>query len=155
MAKKVCIAERVEKLLEPVMTENGFELVDVEFIKEGANYFLRVYIDKPGGVTIDDCELVSRALEARLDEEDFIEQAYVLEVSSPGLDRQLKKDKDFVKYAGSLVDVKLYRERDGSRAFQGRLKSMAEGKLCIVLEDETEMEFDKKEIASVRLAVTF
>ena len=88
--------KKVLPLLEPIVAERGLELVDLEFVKEGANWYLRVYIDKEGGVSIDDCEAVSRALEAKLDEKDPIEQAYVLEVSSPGIDRPLKKDADFI-----------------------------------------------------------
>ena len=94
--KRTEIVERVEELVTPIIDENDFELVDVEYVKEGANWYLRVYADKDGGITIDDCVLISRALEVKLDEEDFIQDAYILEVSSPGLGRQLKKDKEVV-----------------------------------------------------------
>ena len=94
MAKKELYEQKTEALLLPMMEEHQFELVDVEFVKEAGTWFLRAYIDKPGGITIDDCEVISRALSDRMDEEDFIEEAYILEVSSPGLGRPLKKDKD-------------------------------------------------------------
>ena len=98
MAKPNNTEAKVLPILEPIIAEKGLELVDLEFVKEGVNWYLRVYIDKDSGVNIDDCEAVSRALEVKLDEKDPIEQAYILEVSSPGIDRPLKKDADFVKY---------------------------------------------------------
>lgn len=149
------VEQKVEGLLLPITEANGFELVDVEFVKEGPNWYLRVFIDKDGGITIDDCELVSRALEKVLDENDPIEQAYVLEVSSPGIDRQLKKDKDFIKYAGELVDVKLFKPQDGSKTYQGVLKGLEDGVVAVTLEDGTEKRFSRKDISSIRLAVVF
>ncbi len=106
MAKKELYEQKTEALLLPMMEEHQFELVDVEFVKEAGTWFLRAYIDKPGGITIDDCEVISRALSDRMDEEDFIEEAYILEVSSPGLGRPLKKDKDLERSLGESVDVK-------------------------------------------------
>lgn len=147
--------QKVEVLLQPIMEKNNFELVDVEFVKEGPNWYLRVFIDKDGGVTIDDCVLVTRALEQELDEKDPIEQAYVLEVSSPGIDRQLKKEKDFVKYAGHLVDVKLFKAQNGSKTWQGTLQGLEDGVITITLESEEEMKFDRKDVSSIRLAVVF
>ena len=119
MSKRADIEARTEKLLEPIMEANRFEMVDVEYVKEGGTYYLRAYIDKENGITIDDCELVSRALEAKLDEEDFIDEAYILEISSPGLGRALKKDRDLERSIGKEVDVKLFRAVDGSRARPG------------------------------------
>ena len=116
------------------------------------NWYLRVYIDKEGGVTIDDCEAVSRALEAKLDEADPIEQAYILEVSSPGIDRPLKKDEDFVKYQGEMIDVKLYKAQEGRKQFQGKLLGLADGVVSLE-EDGKIFAFERKDIASVRLAV--
>ena len=124
----------------------------MEFVKEGANWYLRVYIDKEGGVTIDDCEAVSRALEAKLDEADPIEQAYILEVSSLGIDRPLKKDEDFVKYQGEMIDVKLYKAQEGRKQFQGKLLGLADGVVSLE-EDGKIFAFERKDIASVRLAV--
>ena len=101
MSKRDNYESRAEALLSPIMEANAFELVDVEYVKEGSNWYLRAYIDKPGGITIDDCELVSRAFSELLDKEDFIEDSYIMEVSSPGLLRPLKKDKDFERYLGT------------------------------------------------------
>ena len=92
MTKRETYEKKAEELLLPMMEENGFELVDVEYVKEGGSWYLRAYIDKPGGIAINDCELISRALSDKLDEEDFIEDSYILEVSSPGLGRPLKKE---------------------------------------------------------------
>ena len=142
-------------ILEPIIAEKGLELVDLEFVKEGVNWYLRVYIDKDGGVNIDDCEAVSRALEVKLDEKDPIEQAYILEVSSPGIDRPLKKDADFVKYQGEIIDVKLYKAQDGSKQYQGKLLGLENGVLSIEEENGTIVKFEQKDIASVRLAVIF
>ena len=155
MAGSANTEKRIEELIQPTVTEMGYELVDVEFVKEGQNWYLRFYLDKEGGINIDDCEKASKAIEKLLDEKDPIEQAYILEVSSPGLDRQLKKDKDFVKYAGSLVDVKLYKAVDGSKEFQGTLKGL-EGNI-ITIEDENgnELSFDRKDTAVIKLAVIF
>ena len=155
MAKVNNTESKVEVLVSGMIEKMGYELVDVEFVKEGQNWYLRFYLDKEGGINIDDCEKASKAIEKLLDEKDPIEQAYILEVSSPGLDRQLKKDKDFVKYAGSLVDVKLYKAIDGSKEFQGTLKGL-EGNI-ITIEDENgnELSFDRKDTAVIKLAVIF
>lgn len=155
MAKANNTEAKVMPLLEPIVEANGLELVDLEFVKEGVNWYLRVYIDKDGGVNIDDCERVSRALEAKLDEHDPIEQAYILEVSSPGIDRPLKKESDFVKYQGEIIDVKLYKAQDGSKQYQGKLLGLEEGVLSIEEENGNEVKFEQKDIASVRLAVIF
>ena len=155
MAKVNNTESKVEVLVSGMIEKMGYELVDVEFVKEGQNWYLRFYLDKEGGINIDDCEKARKAIEKLLDEKDPIEQAYILEVSSPGLDRQLKKDKDFVKYAGSLVDVKLYKAVDGSKEFQGTLKGL-EGNI-ITIEDENgnELSFDRKDTAVIKLAVIF
>ena len=109
MARRVDIETKTEELVLPIIEANNFELVDVEYVKEGANWYLRVYADKEGGIAIDDCVLISRSLEEKLDAEDFIEDAYILEVSSPGLGRPLKKEKDYVTIncpnCGDLNDV--------------------------------------------------
>lgn len=147
--------KKVLPLLEPIVAERGLELVDLEFVKEGANWYLRVYIDKEGGVSIDDCEAVSRALEAKLDEKDPIEQAYVLEVSSPGIDRPLKKDADFIRFQGEIIDVKLYKAVDGQKQFQGKLLGFNDGVISLEEEDGTVREFVQKDTADVRLAVIF
>ncbi|NLK38385.1 MAG: ribosome maturation factor RimP [Epulopiscium sp.] len=147
--------KKVTELLLPILEKENFELVDVEFVKEGPNWYLRIYVDKEGGISIDDCETVSRALDKKMDDASFIEQAYILEVSSPGIDRPLKKPEDFVKYAGEVVDVKLYKARDREKEFQGILKGLVDGVITLLDEDGKEMNFEQKEVASIRLAVIF
>lgn len=148
------IVETVETYLEPILEESQLALVDVEYVKEGPNYYLRIYIDKEGGVNIKDCQTTSRAIEKVLDEKDFIKEAYNLEVSSPGLDRVLKKDREFKYFNGRLVDVKLYKALDGEKLYTGTLINKTEDTLYI--DDEgTALEFDMKNVAVVRLAITF
>lgn len=155
MAKANNTEKKVTELLVPILEEQNFELVDVEFVKEGPNWYLRIYIDKEGGVSIDDCELVSRALDKKLEESNPIEQAYILEVSSPGIDRPLKKPDDFVKYAGQIVDIKLYKAMNGQKEFQGELQGLNDNVITIIDETEQEFSFEQKDVASVRLAVIF
>lgn len=155
MAKANNTEKRVEELVMPIIEKNNFELVDVEFVKEGQNWFLRLYVDKPGGILIDDCELVSREVEKLLDESDPIEQAYILEVSSPGLDRPLKKDKDFERYKGEIIDIKLYKPVNGKKAYEGELVGLIDGKIVIKDENDDEISFERKDVGSVRLAVIF
>ena len=109
MSKREIYEQKTEAILMPIVEEHGFELVDVEYVKEGGTWYLRAYIDKPGGINVDDCEVVSRRLSDILDEKDYIEEAYILEVSSPGLGRPLKKEKDFKRSLGEEVDVRTYR----------------------------------------------
>ncbi len=149
------IVERVDALLKSIVEKNGFELVDIEFVKEGPNRYLRVYADKDGGITIDDCEIISRALEAELEKDDFIQQAYILEVSSPGIDRILKKDFEYIKYKGRMVEVKLYKPVDKIKHYQGELVGLIDEKIVIKNENDEEMSFDKKDVAVCRLAVVF
>ena len=155
MAKKEDYELRTEKLLEPIIKDTNFELVDVEYVKEGGNFFLRVYIDKPGGITIDDCELVSRALSDLLDKHAFIPDAYILEVSSPGLGRQLKKDKDFARSIGEEVEIKLYKAINKQKDFFGILKAYNKDTITIEQENESEMILERKDIAMIRLALDF
>ncbi len=136
------------------MEENGFELVDVEYVKEGGNWYLRAYIDKPGGISVNDCELVSRKLSDLLDEKDYVEDAYILEVSSPGLGRPLKKEKDFKRSLGELVEVRTYRMVEKRKEFTGILKAYDDNTVTIE-EDEKDRVFDKSEIALIRLAFDF
>ncbi len=155
MSKKEEYEQKTEDLLLPILTELSFELVDVEYVKEGGTWYLRAYIDKPGGITIDDCETVSRRLSDLLDEQDFIEDSYVMEVSSPGLGRPLKKEKDFARNLGSEVEVRTYREIDHKKEFTGVLKSYDADTVTIALDDETEKTFKKGDIALIRLAFDF
>ncbi|MCI1958685.1 MAG: ribosome maturation factor RimP [Clostridia bacterium] len=144
----------VEKLIKPIADDMCFEIDNIEFLKEGQNWYLRVFLDKEGGITIDDCELFSKKAEKVLDEKDPVEQAYIFEVSSPGLDKPLKKDSDFEKYAGRLVDIKLYKPKDNKKEYQGKLKGLVDGNIVILSEDG-EISFEQKSVASVRLAVVF
>ena len=123
-------------------------------VREGSDWYLRAYIDKEGGVDINDCEKVNRALSAKMDEYDFIDDAYILEVSSPGLGRTLKKEKHFMKSMGEEVEVKLYKAIEKEKQFVGILKSYQDGNIVIET-DKKEMEFQKADIASVRLTFDF
>lgn len=155
MSKRETYEQKTEELLLPIMNEFRFELVDVEYVKEGSNWYLRAYIDKPGGITVDDCEAVSRRLSDLLDEEDFIDDAYILEVSSPGLGRPLKKDKDFARSIGEEVEIRTFRPVDHEREFTGVLKGFDKNRLVIELEDHEIMEFSRDNIALVRLSFDF
>lgn len=139
----------------PIVEEHGFELVDVEYVKEGGTWYLRAYIDKPGGINVDDCEVVSRRLSDILDEKDYIEEAYILEVSSPGLGRPLKKEKDFKRSLGEEVDVRTYRMIEKQKEFTGLLKDYDDATVTIEMEDGTLKTFEKSDIALIRLAFDF
>ena len=155
MSKREIYEQKTEEMIMPLIEQHQFELVDVEYVKEGGNWYLRAYIDKPGGITVDDCELVSRALSDLLDEHDFIEDAYILEVSSPGLGRPLKKDKDFARSIGEEVDVKTFRAIQHQKDFTGILKAYDKEKIVLELEGGEEMAFARADIALVRLAFDF
>ncbi len=146
------IVKLVEETSLPILEEKGFEFVDCEFVKEGPDWYLRLYIDKEGGITIDDCEVVSRQLDKLLGD-DLTEQPYIMEVSSPGIDRVLKRDKEFIKYKDRLVEVKLYKPIDKSKEFTGSLVGLVDGKVVIKDELGAEMTFDRKDVAAVRLVV--
>ena len=154
MAKKDAYESKAEALLEPIVAANGCEIYDVEYVKEGSEWYLRAYIDKEGGVNIVDCENVSRAFSEKLDEEDFIQEAYILEVSSPGLGRALKKDRHLEKSIGEEVEIKTYKPIDKQKEFVGILKGY--DKDTITIETETEEKvFEKSDIAIVRLTIDF
>ena len=155
MTKHEEYEQKTEKLLEPLLKANHFELYDVEYVKEGGNWYLRAYIDKENGITVDDCVLVSRELSDLLDQQDFISDSYVLEVSSPGLGRQLKKDKHFEKSIGEEIEIKLYKAIDKKKEFVGILEAFDQKLLTIELEDGSIMEISRAEIASVRLTFDF
>ena len=166
MAKKK-ITEIVEEITADFLAEKGLELYNSEFVKEGKDWFLRVYIDRlpkedaDGNVeeecvSTDDCEGVSRFLSSELDRLDPIEQNYYLEVSSPGLDRALIKEKDFIRFSGRMVDISLYKAVDGKKTYQGILKGLTEdNKIVITDENEKEIEFPREQVAKTRLAVIF
>ena len=155
MGKKESYESRVEAWLLPVMEEYGFELVDVEYVKEAGTWYLRAYIDKEGGIAVDDCEVVSRRLGDWLDKEDFIDESYILEVSSPGLGRPLKKEKDFARSIGKDVEVRLYRALERQKEFTGTLRAYDEHTVTLDMEDGTQMTFNRADIALIRLALDF
>ncbi len=154
MGKKE-IQQTVEKIVEPVLVENDYELVDIEFIKEGKNWFLRVYIDKSDGITLDDCQFVNRELSETLDQEDPIPQSYYLEVSSPGLERPLKKESDFERFKGSKIKVKTYILINKQKKFTGILQDCKDGLVQLQLDtgDNVSIPFDK--IAKANLFFDF
>lgn len=155
MTKKEMYEQKTEEILAPIIEEHEFELVDVEYVKEGGTWYLRAYIDKPGGITIDDCETVSRRLSDILDEKDYIEDAYILEVSSPGLGRPLRKEKDYKRSLGEEVEIRTYRMIEKRKEFTGILRSYDEKTVTIEEEEGRERTFEKSDIALIRLAFDF
>ena len=155
MTKREEYEQKTEKLLMPIMEANSFELVDVEYVKEAGNWYLRAYIDKPGGITVDDCEVVNRELGDLLDRDDFIDDSYILEVSSPGLGRPLKKERDFIRSKGEEVEIRTYRMVDRQKEFRGVLKAWDKDTVTIETEDGQEPIFDRDNIALIRLAFDF
>ena len=155
MSRREEYEQQTETLLEPIVTELGFELVDVEYVKEGGTWYLRAYIDKPGGIAVDDCEAVSRRFSDILDEKDYIADSCVFEVSSPGLGRPLKKEKDFKRSLGEEVEIRTYRAIDRQKEFVGLLKAYDDSTVTITYEDDTEQTFDRGDIALIRLALDF
>lgn len=155
MAKGEQYEARVEEWLLPVLAEHQFELVDVEYVREVGIWYLRAYIDKEGGITVDDCEIISRLLGEWLDKEDFISDSYILEVSSPGLGRPLKKEKDFARSIGKDVEVRLYKPLNKQKEYTGALKSYDADTVTITLEDESDLTIEKSGIALIRLAFDF
>lgn len=154
LAEKKTLTE-IDSIIRPAINGAGYELYDLVFVKEGANWYLRIFIDKTGGVTINDCEAVSRVIEKELDEKDPIEQSYILEVSSPGIDRPLKKDADFERHKDSMVEIRLYKPRGGRKEFMGKLKGLQDGHVVIIDGSGNELCFPKTEVALCRLAVVF
>ena len=153
MAKKD-IPAIVEAMVLPIVRELNLELVDVEFVKEGANWYLRVFLDKDGGIDVEDCRSVSEKLGHLLDEQDPIPQAYMLEVSSPGLDRPLRKQSDFAKYAGRLVRVKAFAPVDGKKEVVGELKGL-DGEDVVLTVEGREIRIPREKAASIRLEIEF
>ena len=145
---------RTEAFLLPVLAEHNFELWDVEYVKEAGTWYLRAYIDKEGGIAVDDCEVISRILSDWLDQTDFIEESYILEVSSPGLGRPLKKERDFERSLGEEVEIRLYKALNKQKEFTGILK--AYDKETVTIETaEGELVFNRPDIALIRLAFDF
>jgi len=154
MAKRDTYEQRTEELLLPIVAKHNVEIYDVEFVKEAGEWYLRAYIDKEGGVNILDCEAVSRELSDALDMADYIEESYILEVSSPGLGRTLKKDKHLEKSLGEEVEIKTYKPIDKCKEFAGILKAYDKDTITIE-NDNNEMIFQRADIAVVRLALDF
>lgn len=158
MPKRETYEARTEELLIPIVEANNVEIYDVEFVKEGSEWYLRVYIDKEGGVNINDCEAVSRALSEELDRTDFIENGYILEVSSPGLGRALKKDKHLQKSLLESVVIKTYKPIDGIKEFAGVLKAFDDLTITLGIEQDTDPQdvvFKRTDIATIKLALDF
>ena len=152
---KKSIIKMVEEISNPVLRENNIELVDIEFVKENSNYFLRIYIDKSSGITVDDCQKVSEYIGKKLDEVDPIDVSYYLEVSSPGLDRPLKRERDLERSLGKDVDVSLYKALQGKKKFSGELVSFNEDIIKITDNDIGEMEIPRNNISKIKLAIKF
>lgn len=152
---KVKTEQIIEEMLQPVLEKQNYELVDIEYKKEGSYWYLRIYIDKEGGITVDDCQAVSEQVSTWLDEKDPIPHSYILEVSSPGLDRILKKPSDFERYKGFKVDVSLYKAVKGKKKFTGELIGWEEEQLLIQEEKDGVLSFSHNDVAAVRLAVEF
>lgn len=149
------ITEIVRELAQPVAEENGCELWDVEYVREAGQWYLRLYLDKEGGVNILDCEAVSRKVSDLLDEADPIESSYVFEVSSAGAERALKRPGDFERFMGSAVLVKTYKPKDGRKEFAGTLAGFEDGAVLLDMGTGAPLRFEKSEIALVRLRVEF
>lgn len=165
MKKRELYERKAEEMLTPLMEEHSFELVDVEYVREAGNWYLRAYVDKDGGITLDDCELINRTWSDMMDEADFIEDAYILEVSSPGLGRQLKKEKDFKRSIGEDVDVHFYKAHDIPAGKQGKniavkdltgtLLSYTPETITVETDFAPEYEIERSEIATVKLTIDF
>lgn len=154
MAGKKEYEGKAEEMLKPIAERHGVVIYDVEYVKEGSDWYLRAYIDKEGGVTIQDCEAVSREMSDQLDAEDFISDPYIFEVSSPGLGRQLKKDRHFAYCIGSDVEVKLFEALEGEKEFAGTLKAF-DKEHVIITGEKGDITFDRAKIAKVQLQLDF
>lgn len=154
MSRRENYETRTEELLRPIAEANGVSIYDVEYVKEGSDYYLRAYIDKAEGVNILDCENVSRALSEVLDREDFISDAYILEVSSPGLGRTLKKDKHLQASIGQEVEIKVFKPIDKCKEFSGILESF-DTEIITISMGETKKQFNRTDVALIRLALDF
>jgi ribosome maturation factor RimP len=149
------IEAKVAELALAIVQKKSFELVDVEYVREGPNWYLRVFIDKEGGIHIDDCQVISEELGSALDEMDFLKQAYFLEVSSPGIDRPFKKEKDYQRNVGKIVEIKLFKPIDGNKYFEGELLGLEDDIVTVATGLNTELKFEKDKIASIRCKVIF
>lgn len=155
MSKRELYETRTEELITPILERMQFELVDVEYVKEGGTWYLRAYIDKEGGITVNDCEAVAREMNEILDREDFVEDSYVFEVSSPGLGRPLKKEKDYIRSMGKEVEIRTYRAINREKEFYGILSAYDESTVTIETDEGGTLTFEKTDIALIRLAFDF
>lgn len=155
MSKREMYEARTEELITPILERSNFELVDVEYVKEGGSWYLRAYIDKEGGITVNDCADVAREMNEILDREDYIDDSYIFEVSSPGLGRPLKKEKDYVRSMGKELEIRTYRAMNKQKEFYGILTSYDEKTVTIETEDGETLQFEKSDIALIRLAFDF
>lgn len=154
------VIDTVTTLVKPILDEHGFYLSDIEFVKEGGGWYLRVYIDKPGGISLDECVLVSETLSEKLDamDPDPIPQAYFLEVSSPGAERPLKNEADFQHAVGEYIHISLFQKVDGQKVFEGTLKAIDDDNLTLTVKDKARRKdrvFARQAIANARLAIEF
>ncbi len=148
------VVAAVEEAVKPVIEQLGFELVDIEYVKEGPDWYLRIYADKKGGIGIDDCATISQAVDPIIDGLDVLQSAYIFEVSSPGLDRPLKNESDFKRYEGETVDVSLYAAIDGAKQYTGKLLPKSDGFVSIEI-DGAAKHFDEKAVSLVKRAIVF
>ncbi len=150
MSRREEYESKAEALIGPIIEKEGLELVDLEYVKEGSDWYLRAYIDKEGGVNVDDCEVVSRAFSDLLDENDFIEDAYILEVSSPGLGRAIRKDKEFKRNLGKKIEFKSYKAINGKKEFTGILTAFNDTSFTVENEEGEPEEYNRKEMSLIR-----
>ena len=155
MSKAQVYEAKTEELILPILEKMNFELVDVEYVKEGSTWYLRAYIDKEGGITINDCEAVARQMNELLDREDFIPDSYTFEVSSPGLGRPLKKEKDFVRNMGKEVEIRTYRAIERCKEFRGTLTAFDKESVTIADETGSPITFSRGDIALIKEAIDF
>lgn len=153
--KKNDIESLAFKIVEPVVDELKMELIDVEYIKEGPNMYLRIYIDKDGGVSLDDCQSVSQKVSEELDEKDPISENYFLEISSPGIDRPLKNDKDLARSIGKDIEMSLYKSVDGQKKLTGKLLNYNDDNIFIEYENSMQASIERSVISKINLAVNF
>ncbi len=155
MSNRKNIIKNIEELIIPILKELGFELIDIEFEKQRNNWFLRIYIDKIRGISIDDCEIVSKKIGGRLDDLDLIPHSYYLEVSSPGLDRPLKTDIQLKKHLGEKVEVRTYKPINGNKKHIGILEKFDKNIILIITEDGKMMELDRALVSTIKLVIVF
>lgn len=144
------IEEKVENLVRPIIENIGYEVYDIEYLKEGKDYFLRIFIDNPKGITIEDCEKVNDAIKDKLDEEDYIKQQYFLEISSPGIERVLRKDKHLEQNIGEEISINLFKkDAEGNKSYIGKLKAFTNEEILIE-QDGKEIKLERKNISQIK-----